>query len=96
MFSNWIKPKPKTQFDGLPFNKKILKLQAKFLKKELNKLNIDYKLESIHTAYNEYLLANTKDLTPDFFRNFSWTFTYLVKTFLHYSRKMDNANLTTH
>ncbi|MBI4154507.1 radical SAM protein [Candidatus Woesearchaeota archaeon] len=67
---NPVVPKPKTQFDGLPFNKKILKQQAKFLKKELNKLNIDYKIESIRTAYNEYLLANTKDLTPDFFRSF--------------------------
>ena len=65
---NPVVPKPKTAFEGLPFNKKLLKQQANYLRKELNKLNIDYKLESINTAYNEYLLANSKDLSPDFFR----------------------------
>ncbi len=66
---NPVVPKPRTQFEGLPFNKKILKEQAEFLRKELNKLKIKYKIESISTAYNEYLLANAKDLTPEFFRH---------------------------
>ncbi|MBL7051715.1 MAG: radical SAM protein [Nanoarchaeota archaeon] len=49
---NYLVPKPKTKFSEHVFDKKILKQEAKYLKKELKKIKV--KLSSLSTAYKEW------------------------------------------
>lgn len=54
-------PKPKAAFGGHPFDKKAVKEHASFLRKELGKLGIRFKLSGISNSIKEWKLANAKN-----------------------------------
>lgn len=55
-------PKPKTAFSQHKFDKKTVKQQAIYIKKELNKIGIKYKIPNINTSYLEWKLAFSNGL----------------------------------
>ncbi len=58
---NALVPKPRTPWEGLPYNKSILKQQQKKMQQLLgNKVRM--KFSNINTSYHEWQLANAKEL----------------------------------
>jgi radical SAM superfamily enzyme YgiQ (UPF0313 family) len=55
--------KPKTQFEGLDFDKKKIKKQAAYIKKELGKIRVKAKVASVSTSEKEYKLAYAKEFS---------------------------------
>ena len=53
---NYLVPKPKTEFSEHVFDKKVLKSEAKYLKKELKKIKV--KFSSLSTAYKEWQIIH--------------------------------------
>ncbi|RME55270.1 radical SAM protein [Candidatus Woesearchaeota archaeon] len=52
--------KPMTEFSGIVFDKKKIKTQALYLKKELSKIGVKIKIPSVSSSEKEYKLANLK------------------------------------
>ncbi|MFH1210058.1 MAG: radical SAM protein [archaeon] len=50
-------PKPKTKFQDHKFDKSKVKKQALYIKKELNKIDIKYKIPNVNQSYLEWKLA---------------------------------------
>lgn len=59
---NPLVPKPKTEFSNLKFNKSEIKKQTIYLKKQLSKIKIKFKIPNISQSYLEYKLAFAKSL----------------------------------
>ncbi|MBU2634621.1 MAG: B12-binding domain-containing radical SAM protein [Nanoarchaeota archaeon] len=53
-------PKPKTKLENHIFNKSEIKKQALYLKKELNKIDIRYKIPNINSSYLEWKLSKSE------------------------------------
>ncbi|MEA3378750.1 MAG: radical SAM protein [Nanoarchaeota archaeon] len=61
---NPLVAKPKTQLQGFKFDKRKIKKQAKFFKKELTKLRVRFKISAVSTSEKEYILAYQKKFIP--------------------------------
>jgi len=55
--------KPKTQFEGLKFDKAKIKKQAEYIKKELSKIGLRIKIAGISTSEKEHKLSYAKKFT---------------------------------